>query len=71
VSLPYHEDDRQKPPALTEWELTLRMLAWPVVLGAAIGFGLAISLFTIHRSPSLKLREKAGHAQVLSREAQV
>ena len=64
-------DEERKPANLSERELTLRVLAWPVALGAAIGLGLAISLFAIHHASPFKSREKAGHVQVLSQEAQL
>ena len=58
------------PATLPAWVLTLRVLAWPVTLGAAIGLGMAISLFALHHFSPLKSREKAGQDQVFSPEGQ-
>jgi hypothetical protein len=58
-----------RPRTLTGWEVTLQVLAWPTVIGVALGFGLAISLLAIHTPSSLNPSQKPSLPQVTSLEA--
>jgi len=62
----YNVDDFGNPRILTRWEATLYAVAWPVVLGVALGYGLIIFAFAYHYNfPNLKLQGKAIQAQVV------
>jgi len=62
----YDLDDFGNPRILTRWEATLHAVAWPVVLGVALGYGLIIFVFAYHDNFSnLKLQGKAIQAQVV------
>jgi len=50
----YHLNDYGHPRVLAEWEVILHALAWPVMIGVVIGFGLAISLIVIHNPSTLQ-----------------
>ena len=64
----YHVDDYGRPRILSAWEITLHALARPIVVGVAIGFGMAIFTLATHSSSTLNLQEKATRTQVAWQE---
>lgn len=64
----YHFDDYGHPRILSEWQIILHALAWPVLVGVVIGFALAISLLLIHHPSTPKPQESASQPQVTGQE---
>ena len=62
------DDENRKPGILSELEVILHALAWPVVIGVAIGFGVLISLLPVRIDSTLKLQKRGGHVVVISQE---
>jgi hypothetical protein len=64
----YDVDLYGRPRILSPLEATLHALAWPVMLGVAIGFGIAIGAIAIHNTSKLPSQEKADARQVTPHE---
>jgi hypothetical protein len=58
-----------QPRILARWEGILYALAWPVVVGVVIGFGLIIALLVIRDPSTSQSQKKAGESRVASLEA--
>ena len=65
----YEVDDYGQPRPLSKVERLLHALAWPVVAGAVIGFGLGVALLAFHASSALPPPEKSNPPQVALQEA--
>jgi hypothetical protein len=56
------------PRVLSRWEVIVQALAWPVLVGVVIGYGLAISLVAIHDSSMSAPQSKASPSLVEAQE---
>ena len=66
----YDVDAYGRPRILSKWEVIFHALAWPVVAGSVIGFGLAIFLVAVQDPSPLKPQEKSGQPQVALQEVE-
>ena len=64
------DDENRKPGILSELEVILHALAWPVMIGVVIGYSLAISLVVMGNFSSERPQEKADQPYVTSLEVE-
>jgi len=57
-------DDYGRPRILSKWEAVLHALAWPILIGVILGYGLSISLAVVHAAAGPERQAKSSQLPV-------